>query len=117
MSGPPQGKSPFPPSCHQSGADTSRPQAGTLKARHTADKMRSHRLLEHSLSAKSEPRAEFMGFRKGARIGVLRPAPSLWAPGHLEDEVAHHPSIFAEGKEEQVSQQMGKLRSDKGKPR
>lgn len=58
-----------------------------------------------------------MGFRKGTRIGILRPAPSLWAPGYLEGEVAHHPSIFAEGKEEQVSQQMGKLRPDKGKPR
>lgn len=77
-----QRKSPFPPSCHQSGADTSRPWAGTLKARHTADKCCGHRLLEHSLSAKSEPRAEFMGFRKGTRIGILRSAPSLWAPGY-----------------------------------
>lgn len=34
-----KGSLPFPPSCHQNGADASRPRAGALKARHTADKM------------------------------------------------------------------------------
>lgn len=89
----PQEKSPLPPCCHQKGTgEESRPQVVTLKSRKQLIRGCSHRLLEYSLPANSEPSTtgRICGVQKGTRWGVLSHQPP--ASGYLDTRKRRSPN-------------------------